>query len=126
MEVNMLETPNVQRNEPPTLKVKLNQLLSCLEVFRQVDQEMPSQRIVLFLLVASRPGMRMSDVAKKLGLSSSAVSRNLSELSKWGIGINKPGVDLLYAEENPQDRREKMIYLTPKGERLVETLNKLS
>ncbi|MCA6062903.1 helix-turn-helix domain-containing protein [Thalassolituus marinus] len=48
-------------------------------------------------------------------------SRNVAALSKVHR-LNKPGHDLVYAIEDPAERRRKIVFLTPKGKRVAESL----
>lgn len=95
--------------------------LNLLEELRKIDAEMPLQMATAFLTVASEEGITMKRLGEKLGISQSSCSRNVAALSKYHR-LNKPGHDLLYATEDPEERRRKIVKLTPKGKRVAETL----
>lgn len=95
-----------------------------LEEFRKLDPEMPTQQAAAFLMVAMTPGITMKDMARKLGISQASCSRNVSALSEMHR-LNKPGLDLVYAIEDPAERRRKIVNLTPRGERVAESLREI-
>jgi DNA-binding MarR family transcriptional regulator len=92
-----------------------------LEELRKVDSEMPLQMAATFMTVANEEGITMKLLGEKLGISQSSCSRNVAALSKFHR-LNKPGHDLLYATEDPEERRRKIVKLTPKGKRVAESL----
>lgn len=100
-------------------------ILRIIEVFRQIDQEMQAQTIAIFLAVArSTEPVPMRQLRDMLGLAQSSVSRNVAALSDW-TRHHETGPNLLRAWENPQDRREKFVELTPQGRRLAKTIEAL-
>jgi DNA-binding MarR family transcriptional regulator len=92
-----------------------------LEHLRQIDPEVPSQTLVLLLLVAVKGSMTMPEIAKALDMSSSAVTRNVFSLTKNGL-YGKKGFPLLESFESPEDRRYRVVELTPHGRRMIDTL----
>lgn len=106
------------------MSAKLDNLLEVMELIRRHDPEMPAQTLSTLLLVAGNPGISMQKLAETLNIASSSTSRNVSALSKWKA-FQKPGLDLVEAIDNPQNRREKLVSLTPKGERLVAAIKEL-
>jgi DNA-binding MarR family transcriptional regulator len=104
--------------------IPLNKLLRAVEEFRKIDPEMPPQTIETYLWVAMQPGLTMKEIADRVGLSQSAISRNIQALSKWHR-LNKPGYDLVTATEDPRERRRKIVTLTPKGERVATSLREI-
>lgn len=97
---------------------------------REVYRELPIQQINTFLLVAQNEGITMKILAQELALHQANVSRNVKELGDYA----KPGKDgeripkghgLLFVTPNEYNRREYSVYLTPKGRRIAEDLNKM-
>ena len=88
-----------------------------LETFRLLDANISAQSVVVFLYVAEQEGISMHALAEKVGLLQSTCSRTVASLTRTHR-INKPGLDLLFTEEAPSDRRYKTVRLTPKGKRL--------
>ncbi len=92
-----------------------------LEEFRKFDADMPIQTAAMFLVVAANEGITMKALGEELGISQSSCSRNVAALSKQHR-LNKPGLDLVYAEEDPVERRRKIVKLTPQGRRLAQAI----
>jgi len=92
-----------------------------VEELRTIDSEMPLQTAAAFLLVAMFPNITMKEMTERLGTSQASVSRNVAALSKIQRQ-DKPGHDLVFAEEDPAERRRKIVRLTRKGELLAERL----
>lgn len=95
--------------------------LMILAEFSKLDPEMSVRMASVFVRVAENPGITMKELAEREGMSQSSCSRNIAALSKWHR-LNKPGLDLVYASEDPVERRRKVAYLTPKGKKVAETL----
>lgn len=97
-------------------------IISVIEEFRKLEPEIQAQTILTFLLVMQDPGkLSVKDIATRLGLAQSSASRNVAALSKFHRK-GRPGHDLVKADENPMDRREKLIHITPKGRRVAESI----
>ena len=95
-----------------------------IEAFRILDANIPAQQIVIFLEVAMNEGINMQDLSRKVGLLQSTCSRSVAALSKMHR-FNKPGLDLVITEEDPKDRRYKVISLSSKGRRLWEQIQEM-
>ncbi|KXK68010.1 MarR family transcriptional regulator [Pseudomonas monteilii] len=95
-----------------------------LKRFRDYDQEMQMQTAQTFIAVAMQPGITMKELSEKVGISQASCSRNVSALSRIHR-LNKPGMDLVVAAEDPMERRRKVVRLTAKGQRLAETLSQV-
>ena len=87
-----------------------------LEEFRKIDPEMQMHSALMLLLIARKPGINLKEIVQETGLGKSAVSRNVANLSK------EFGKGLITYTEDPLDRRNKVIKLTPQGERTVRSL----
>jgi len=68
-------------------------------------------------IVAAEPGIEQKDLLKALGCSNGAASRTASILTSLG-NRKKDGLGLIDRRENPLDRRQRILKLTPAGERL--------
>ncbi len=97
--------------------LEIRQSAKLIDLFRVLDQNIPAQQISLFIEVATNEGITMQNLANKLGLLQSTCSRTVSALSKVHR-VNKAGLDLVEAKEDPMDRRFKVVKLSPKGKRL--------
>ncbi|HHK0424589.1 TPA: MarR family transcriptional regulator [Pseudomonas aeruginosa] len=102
----------------------LSMLVEVIKRFRDYDQEMQMQTAQVFLAVAMQPGITMRELEEKVGISQASCSRNVAALSKVHR-LNKPGMDLVVAQPDPAAAYRKIVFLTPKGQRLAETLAQL-
>jgi DNA-binding MarR family transcriptional regulator len=102
-------------------RMRANVLAAAIAEFRKYDPEMPIQQAVLLLLVFLTPGISMKDLSESAGLAQSSVSRSVAALSKVHR-LGKPGLDLVVAEEDPAERRRKIVRLTRRGELLMEDI----
>ena len=132
-------------------KGKLESLLHIVDLVRGLDSRMEAQSLAVFLYVARRTGgndfgntgVTMDDIAIDLGIAQASVSRNVMKLSD--NLINNPrdvldraasrrrppskralkarfGLGLLSTEDDPMERRRKIVFLTPKGARVADKL----
>lgn len=97
-------------------------LQAAIEEFRKLDPEMQAQTMLTFCAVASKEGeVGMKDIERLTGLTTSSTSRNVAALGPYHRS-GKAGLDLIIAFENPMNRREKFLKLTPKGRRVAESI----
>lgn len=99
----------------------LTALIYALEELRKLDEEMPIQTAVTFLTAALKPDTSMRELSERTGLGQSSCSRNVSALGKWKAP-GKPGHEVITAVEDVTDRRCKVVRLTPKGKRIVDSI----
>lgn len=96
-----------------------------MEEFRKLDSEMQAQTMLAFIYIArmDRGGTptTVKEVGEYLGLTSASASRNIAALGEWHRH-KKPGHGLIEAYENPERRNEKLIRVTPKGWRVIKSL----
>lgn len=69
-----------------------------------------SQARTVFLLAKTAEPMSIHAIAAKLGLSDAATGRNVEQLLK---------LDVVERRESPDDRRVKLVSLTPVGEEMA-------
>src|SRR5690349_16425237 len=92
-------------------------LEAVVATLRQIDPDMSIQTLHTLMLVAIRP-RPLHELSKLVGVANSSLSLHLVILGRF----KNVGPGLVDARENPDNRREKIISLTPKGEQLMETL----
>lgn len=100
---------------------QLDPLVRVLEAFRLLDPDLPIQYALSFLTIARNEGLSIRDLSERLGIAQSSASRNVAALSKWH-SFGKEGHDLVQAEEDPRERRRKIVTLTPRGRALARQL----
>ena len=87
------------------------------------DREVSCTTLTIFLTIAEAgdDGLLQADLPKKLGFSSSAVSRNCCLLGSK-THKNQSGMGLIERHEHPHDSRMKILRLTTEGQQLHKTL----
>ena len=108
-----------------TQRKNLNVLIDTIEQFRTLDADMPTQTLLAFLytkvLEDENDAATVRQIAGKLHTTSSSASRNI--LAHTTINRHrKEGTGLVETYENPMKRNEKIIRITPKGERFLSTI----
>lgn len=105
----------------------LEKLKQVVDLLRAIDPELPMSVLVCFLTVAEtgRERVQVRDVQAKTGLSQSSLSRALTYLGDrhWKRDALKGGIELVAQYVDPEDRRARLVALTPKGESLVRALS---
>lgn len=125
---------------------KLESLLHITDIIRGLDSRMEMQTLAIFLYVARhnrRGGITMDEIANEIGIAQSSISRGVMKLSD-GL-VNPPrevldraakrgkrptrealkpkfGIGLLYTQDDPYERRRKIVFLSPMGDRIANKL----
>ena len=106
----------------------LKRLENVLEEFRKLDPEMPMQTALSLLFVYRQQGngteVSIKDIAEAIGMSAAAASRNVSRLCKVGVK-QQQGHGLVETFEDPLFRVRKCVRITPKGRRVIQTIEEL-
>ena len=105
------------------MEIKLTALVRAIDQLRVLDPDMPSQQVVTFLTVAAagNEGIPMADLRASMGMTGASTSRNVAALGKvHRRGL--PGLELVEAYENPMNRSQKIVVLTPKGRRVAQAM----
>ena len=84
------------------------------------DLTIPSQQLLLLLALYNQSSLSQSRLETYTGVSGASNSRNIAKLGQGEFG--KKGHGLVESYEDPQDRRTKMVRLTPKGASLLKSL----
>jgi DNA-binding MarR family transcriptional regulator len=99
--------------------IALNTLSATLDAFKQFTQEPDVQIETLqtFLVVALGGNPGLNELARRIGLTQPAASRNLKKLCEGPRG--QEGYGLIAMEIDPFDNRRKIVKLTTRGHELV-------
>lgn len=96
-------------------------LMSALAELRDLDMDMPIAQALSLLLIAKYEGLSLSDLAQKAGVGMASASRYVASFGK-PVKPGAKGHGLVQAVEDPNERRKKVITLTPKGRTFVGKL----
>lgn len=96
-------------------------VVAITRALRALDSEMQAQAIETFFTIAANPGIEMRELQTRTGLSSASMTRNIAYLGPYHKG--REGLKLVEARERLEDRRVKQVFLTAKGERLLQTVH---
>lgn len=102
-------------------KLAVRRLARCIAELRALHSEIQAQTIHVLLEVAIQPDITMGGLVKKTGLAQASCSRNVSLLSIRDRH-DRPGLGLVESEEDPAERRRKIVRLTPNGQELIALL----
>lgn len=101
---------------------KLKKLQNILQELTTVDPEFPIQWALVFIEIAMEEGISLKDVSDRTGISMSVMSRTIGALSN-ARRMGKP-YGLIAVRHAKDDRRRKELYLSAKGRKLAEKLDK--
>ena len=101
---------------------KLKKLQSILQELIAIDPEFPIQWVTVFAEIAMEEGISLKDISDRTGISMSVMSRTIGALSN-ARRMGKP-YGLIAVRHAKDDRRRKELFLSAKGKKLVEKLDK--
>ena len=106
---------------------KVQNLHAAMRLCRRTHPQLRASQIELLLQVYLKPGMTQSELAEKVDLTLSAVSRAIDVLGKSGRrdGRSSAQMDWIETRRNPDDDRILQVFITPKGRDFVSTLEHL-
>jgi DNA-binding MarR family transcriptional regulator len=107
---------------PLSERVSIQRVLDVMVEFSKLQFDLPLKTVSLFAYVAASPGISMNELRKQTNTKQSTFSRSIAVLSEWQEH-EKPGFGLIWTEEDPGERRRKLVHLTDKGEELAATLS---
>ena len=96
-----------------------SRLVKVFARLRDLHPDFSLNYAMLLFTVASNPGITQRKLYTDLGVSNSAASRALAILSDAGAR-DTPALHLIRVDVMPEDRRERVLTLTSKGQRLIE------
>lgn len=92
-----------------------------VEEFSKVDPELQLNTLLVFLYVAQRGVCTQKDVELHFGMNNATASRNVAYWTEHKR-YEQAGQGFVKREEDPKDRRYKLLSLTPKGKRFYDTI----
>ena len=98
-------------------------LLGALGPLFTLKTSMPAKWIQVFLLVAEKEGLSVTEYAKRGDMAVTTMSRILIDMSERDSRY-EDGPGLVEGQDNPMNRREKVYTLTPKGRALLAHITK--
>ena len=102
---------------------RIGRMIWALNAFGNVVPRAHVTHYVVFLTVATEPGITVGEVNQSIGLPPTSTARALSVMFKKARG--RPGLDLIETRPDAKDGRIKHCYLTPKGERLWNQIRRI-
>lgn len=101
---------------------KMKKLQNILQELIAIDPEFPIQWVTVFAEISSEEGISLKDISDRTGISMSVMSRTIGALSN-ARRMGKP-YGLVVVKHAKDDRRRKELFLSAKGKKLVEKLDK--
>lgn len=99
----------------------VNDLITALETFSTVDNEMQLPTILAFLYVARRGECTQKDIEVELRMTNATASRNISYWTDRRFD-RRPGIGFIERREDDHDRRYKALKLNTRGRSFYEKL----
>jgi DNA-binding MarR family transcriptional regulator len=118
---------NVATNGGGTLSLSdeerrhIESMVQVVDVFAELDKDMPLQMVRAFLLVVLHEGKGPNELARKAGLESGVMSRHLSDLGEINR-YKQPGHMVVDQRTDIMDRRYRKMFLTRKGAGVLHRL----
>lgn len=92
---------------------------------KELRTDTPLSHLSILLLVCREEGVTMPEISEKLNISQATVSRSLRLLGKYREKGKMLGHDLVYTQQDLEERRRFAVFLTPKGKKLrTKIINK--
>lgn len=101
---------------------KMIKLQNALLELTEIDPEFPIQWAITFLEIAQNEGASLKDIAEETGISMSVMSRTIGALANYRR-MGKP-YGIVSVRSAKDDKRRKELYLTKKGQKLLDSLVK--
>lgn len=109
----------------PLKREQTNKSMACLlkavERLRILDREVPGQVVSCFLYIASHNPCHKESLEEDLDFTTASSSRNIDWLTNKHR-LNKPGMNLIIKQRDPENGRRLILKLSPKGEELISNL----
>lgn len=99
-------------------------LAAVLDEFLKLSPTITVLQARAFLHCAVGEGSTQKSIEEKLGTTNATASRTLAKWMDWERP-GEPGYGMIRSEVDPQDRRYRIITLTPKGHEFIRRIGSL-
>jgi DNA-binding MarR family transcriptional regulator len=99
----------------------LANMLAAIDPFVKLNGRLPLRCVQAYLLVAYHEGLPVGDYAKMARIPQSTMSRTLLDIGD-SDRYGGEGHGLVLGRDNPNNRREKEYFLSPKGRALMRNI----
>lgn len=96
-------------------------LVNAFSSLRDLDPDMTIPQALSLLLIAKHEGLSLKELAQHTGVGMASASRYVAAFGR-PRKTGAKGFGLVNAEEDPDERRKKVITLTPKGRSFVNRI----
>lgn len=96
-------------------------LIEALKNMKSLNADMPVAQALSLLLIAKHEGLSLKELAERAGVGMASASRYVAAFGK-PTGGRSQALGLVAAVEDPEERRKKVITLTPKGRAFINKL----
>lgn len=116
----------VHKQAPRKKETERNGIESFLKLLRElqkIDSEFPLQYAICLAEISMDEGLSLTDLSERTEMPLSTVSRIIGALSKFRQRGEPYG--LVDARISMRERRRKELYLTTKGQNVVNAINRI-
>ncbi len=104
---------------------EITRLLACMEDLKEaLSPKATLDQVILYLMVCQREEYPLAELGEHMDWSTLRTSRQVNTMAdqKYGGGQYEQGYEVLYTQEDPENRVFKNAYLSHKGEELKKQL----
>lgn len=104
--------------------MSVKKLEKAINILRGLDSDIPISVIVTLVALGDGEEKEVRDLAKEIDLSTTSLNRALTYLGDrhWSKASTKKGLGLVVQTISPEDRRVRCAMLTPKGRRVIQSI----
>ena len=104
-------------------RAQLQRLEQFAAVLAADHEQIRPRQLLLLAQIALQPGLTQKDLARLVGVDPSTITRNLDTLGRDGRPeMGRGGLCWIEAKPSFENDREKHIFLTESGQRMMQTL----
>jgi len=111
--------------------LELRNIYRIVEIVRkEINKDLPIQQLALYLLVANRPGISMTEICQVLSMPQGSVSRNVKQLGCYLERRNGheevKGLDLVRTAPDPESHCRLLVFPTRRGQDLANQFQSIA